>query len=159
MKLNKDEGYQLLLKILNFWSVREHALENTLYWIDDYLREIAQPIYELALKWEGGYSSKEIEKFGKTKDVDKLEKQFLKEYDRDDEIYYIDDATNLILQITHSVIKPHLDLKIKRPVAQIFMKKVSSEEPYFNCPNCGKENKQTPKRGCRYCQVPLDFKE
>ena len=115
MKLNKDEGYQLLLKILNFWSVREHALENAEEWIDDYLHDIAEPIYNLALKWEGGFSLEERKKFRKERNVNVLESQFLREYDRDDEFYEVEDATDLILQITHSVIKPHLDLEIKKP--------------------------------------------
>lgn len=159
MKLNKNEGYQLLLKLLNFWSIRENALENAEEWIDDYLMGTAGPIYELALKWEGGYSREEKEKFRKSKGVDRLESEFLREHDRDDEFYDIDIATDLILEITHSIIKPHLDVEFKNPVAKIFLKTISSEEPYFNCPNCEKENKQTTRRSCRYCHVPLDFKE
>lgn len=158
MKLTKDEGFVLLKSLLNHWLIKEHNFEDVEDYLDNYIQNCVPLIYDLAIKWEGGIADKEIGKFTSQQSISKTHRCFLGEFDRFDEHPDVDWIARIVLELTKTIILPHLDLEIKRKMAKVFKRNVSKAKKFFNCPVCEKENEYIKFiQNCRHCKVILDF--
>ncbi len=162
MKMSKDEGYEQLKGLMEFWPIREHALENCDMHIDNWMHDYGRYTYDQALAWTKGISYKDREEFLKTPSMDGYIEDFGRQYCEEFEDEF-DAIPNMILQLVFKIIKPRLDLEIKRDLVVIQTREKTITEKFFICPSCGHENgtsRYTSDRNlkCHVCQKTYDVK-
>lgn len=162
MTMNKDEGYHQLQGLMDFWPVREYALEDCDHHIDNWMSEYGRATYDQALSWTKGISIKDMTEFLKSPVMEGYLEEFGRQY-CDEYKEEFDAIPSIILQLVFTIIKPKLDLEIKRELVEIQEREKTITEKFFVCPSCGKENgtsRYTPDRNlkCRGCQKVYDKK-
>lgn len=156
MKLNKNEAYSLMGKILNNWCIRENALENIEEWVDDYHRECGFEIFTKALAWEKGTSYKDRKDFSKT--FYYYDREYLKQHNLEDEMVDFEDYHSMVLQVVKEILTDFMDVDLKILEAPVQSRMVEKKQDYWVCPSCNKENTNTYRvspqgNKCHHCNV------
>lgn len=138
MKLNKNEAYALVTKLLNYWSIRENALENVEEFLDDYLRECGYEVFTRALKWEKGISVKDKSEFSQS--LSDYDAYWLSTNHLEDEMPDLESVHFTILEIVKDILIDIIDVELKPITVTLQTKKVLVETDFWKCPSCNHEN-------------------
>jgi hypothetical protein len=153
--LNREEGYQLLKKLINHWSFNEYVIENEREIIDEVLSEHGGYIYESVLKWEKGASRED-----KANWIDSISRYRVLHLPTLEDVdqWEINDAAVFLFEVIFDLIRPFVNREIPLPV---FSREESIEQVRMHtvvCPNCGHKDKrdyrQTHSRHtCYSCNI------
>ena len=160
MKMSKDEGYEQLKALMNFWAVREHILEDCDEWVDSFLPEHGRELYEQAMLWEKGLSKEDYREWMGTHGVHSCLESFSNSNDLDF-ASEVDPIAETILELVFKIIKPRVDVEIIRGKTTLTLNKIERTEWVFKCPSCSKVQVYSyePFRSiqCRSCALTFDL--
>lgn len=159
MKLTKNEAWSLVKKMINYWSIREHALENMEICLDQYVNDCGYHVFEQALKWEKGISLNDRREF--TRSLFSSDRDWMRQNNWEDEMPDLEAVHQVILELTRDVLSDVIDLNIKPLSASIEERTVEKVVKFWNCPNCKHENpdpfNKTEGVKCRRCNILVDI--
>lgn len=164
MKLDKKQGWDLVRTMLTSWMIRENILADVEDVVDNYVADIGEEIFLLALDWKGGMSSQEREKFNYQMSVRDWHSSLNDNYQYEDE-YDVTMVSDAILHLTQQL-KKFIDVEIKPNYAEIY--EVTVTQPvttsHFKCPYCSHENNLSsynrhPRQSkCSNCKIDVLFR-
>lgn len=148
-KLSKEEGFSLVKKLFNNHLINEHGtMEDRCDIRDTVMMKCGERIYSETLKWAGGSSYDEKQKFHKQ--LREVYKDCEREFDEDFTcVEDISEVAAVIFELTLELID-FIDTDSKMESVVQYEKPITETYTFAQCPNCTKEI-QTRGQGIYNC--------